>query len=167
MENSNTTVINPEIWASLIQNAWNGQIERTDKLFNLLTDEQLQQEVAPGRNSGVYLLGHLTAVHDALIPLFGLGDKRYPALENIFIRNPDKSGLEKPAIQDLRKYWQEVNQVLAHHFSGFSPNDWLQRHSAVSEEAFAKEPHRNRLNVLLSRTSHLAYHLGQLEFLKK
>ena len=75
---------------------WNTHIARADKLFNDLSDEQLKEEVAPGRNSGIYLLGHLTAVHDALFPLLGLGEKLYPQLEDIFIKNPDKSGIEKP-----------------------------------------------------------------------
>jgi hypothetical protein len=42
-----------------------------------------------------------------------------------------------------------------------SQSDWLQRHSAVSEEEFAKDPSRNRFSILLSRTNHLSYHLGQ------
>jgi hypothetical protein len=42
-----------------------------------------------------------------------------------------------------------------------SPSDWLQRHSAVSEEEFAKDPSRSRFSILLSRTNHLSYHLGQ------
>jgi hypothetical protein len=39
--------------------------------------------------------------------------------------------------------------------------DWVQRHSAVSEEDFAKDASRNRFAVLRSRTNHLSYHLGQ------
>ena len=65
---------------------WNTQIMKADKLFNDLSDEQLQEEVAAGRNSGIYLLGHLTAIHDALFPLLGLGEKLYPPLEYIFIK---------------------------------------------------------------------------------
>ncbi len=39
--------------------------------------------------------------------------------------------------------------------------EWLQRHAAVSGEDFAKDPLRNRFSILLSRTNHLSYHLGQ------
>ena len=39
--------------------------------------------------------------------------------------------------------------------------DWLQRHSAVSAEDFAKDASRNRFAILLSRTNHLSYHLGR------
>jgi hypothetical protein len=31
----------------------------------------------------------------------------------------------------------------------------------VSDEDFEKEPHRNRFTVLLGRTAHLSYHVGQ------
>jgi DinB superfamily len=156
-----------QLFIKMALDAWNGQVTRTDKLFNELTDEQLQNEVSPGRNTGVYLLGHLTAVHDSLFLLLGLGEKLYPELENIFIKNPDKSGLEKPAAKDLRNYWLEVNKKLSQHFNQYTADEWFQKHTAVSAEDFEKEPHRNRLNVLLSRTNHLAFHLGQLIFLKK
>jgi hypothetical protein len=48
-----------------------------------------------------------------------------------------------------------------------SSNDWAHRHSAVSEEDFAKDPSRNRFAVLLSRTNHLSYHLGQAVLVPK
>jgi hypothetical protein len=72
-----------------------------------------------------------------------------------------------PSLADLRKYWNDVNETLASGFNSMQPHEWLQRHTSVSEEDFAKEPHRNRLNVLVSRTNHLSSHYGQLLFLKK
>src|SRR5260370_25384482 len=39
----------------------------------------------------------------------------------------------------------------------------LERHTAVSEEDFKREPHRNRFNVLIGRTAQLAYHFGQVK----
>ena len=155
-----------ELFVKMALDAWNIQIDRTTKLFNALTDDQLKLEVAPGRNSGIYLLGHLTAVHDALFPLLGLGEKLYPELDEMFVKNPDKSPLEKPETKLLRNYWNAVNSKLDKHFNNFSVEEWFQRHTAISETDFEKEPHRNRLNVLLNRTAHLANHLGQLIFLK-
>jgi hypothetical protein len=156
-----------ELFTKIALDSWNIQIERTNKLLENLTDEQLQQEVATNRNSGVYLLGHLAAVHDAVLPLLYLGEKLYPQLEETFIKNPDKSSLTKPSTPLLRKYWKDVNSALASHFSKLNPDEWLQKHAAISDEDFAKEPHRNRLSVLLNRTNHLSYHYGQLAFLKK
>jgi hypothetical protein len=43
---------------------------------------------------------------------------------------------------------------------------WFERHTSVSEEDFLKEPHRNKLNVLLNRTNHQSYHFGQMILLQ-
>ncbi|HEY5408194.1 MAG TPA: DinB family protein [Ginsengibacter sp.] len=156
-----------ELTVKILLDAWNAQLSRTDALLNELTDGQIQNEVSAGRNTGVYLIGHITAVHDAMLPLLGLGDKLYPQLEEIFIKNPDKSGLEKPSVDELRNYWSKVNAKLSEHFNLLSAEEWFQKHTSVNEEDFKKEPHRNKLNVLVSRTSHLSYHRGQLVFLKR
>ncbi len=149
-----------------VLDSWHTNVSRTDKLLNELTDEQLQNEASAGRNTGTYLLGHLTAVHSRMLPLLGLGEQLHPHLDEPFLLNPDKSGKEIPTIPQLRAHWTEVNNALATQFAKMQPEEWLQRHTSVSEEDFAKEPHRNRLNVLLSRTTHLAGHAGQLLYLK-
>jgi hypothetical protein len=151
----------------IVLDNWSTALSRTRALFNSLSDEELQQEVSPGRNTGTYLLGHITAVHDRMLPLLGLGELKYPQLYDIFITSPDKSGKTQPPIAELRGQWNDVNDTLTAAFSGLQPEEWLHRHTSVTEEDFAKEPHRNRLNVLASRTSHLASHYGQLLFLKK
>ena len=156
-----------EMMLKLILTAWNGQITAAGKLFNGLTDDELDYEVAPNRNTGVYLLGHLTAVHDNLFTLLGLGERLYPELDQVFIFSPCKSGKARPVTNELRNYWNSVNEKLAGYFNRLSVDEWLQKHTNVSDEDIAKEPHRNRLNVLLSRTNHLANHIGQLTFLKK
>jgi hypothetical protein len=155
-----------ELFIKIALDSWNIQLVRINKLLENLTDEQLQQEVAANRNSGVYLLGHLVAIHDAMLPLLNFGDRLYPQLEEAFIKNPDKFSISKPSTSLLRQYWNDVNSALASHFNKLNPDEWLQKHTAISDEDFAKEPHRNRLSVLLNRTNHLSYHYGQLAFLK-
>lgn len=151
----------------LAVDAWFGQIKRVDNLLDELSDEQLLQEIAPGKNSGVYLVGHLAAIHDAMLPLLSLGQKMRPELEEIFINNPDKSPIKKPATSLLRQYWKDANTTLEKHFIKMTTDEWLQKHTAVSEEDFIKQPHRNKLNVLISRTVHVANHYGQMLLLKK
>jgi hypothetical protein len=46
------------------------------------------------------------------------------------------------------------------------PAEWFLPHTVVSEEDFLKEPHRNKLNVLITRATHQAYHVGQMAYLK-
>ena len=156
-----------ELTTQMQLDAWNSHITRTNKLLDELSDEQLQNEIAPGKNTGVYLLGHLAAVHDLLSVMLGFGTQMNPDAEQIFIRNPDKSGMNKSTPAEIRNYWNEANARLATNFEKLEADEWLQRHTAVSEEDFQKEPHRNKLNVLISRTNHLAYHFGQMALLKK
>jgi hypothetical protein len=157
---------NETIFIKMVLDAWLTHIKRTDELFNSLPDEQLMKEIAPGRNRGVYLLGHLAAVHDRILPLLGLGHPLHPELWNPFVERPDKEVTELPATQVLRQYWNEINTNLAGKISSLSPEDWFQKHTSVSPEDFAKEPHRNKLNIIVNRTNHLANHLGQLLLLK-
>ena len=140
---------------------WNGQIERADKLLGSLSAEEAQREVAPGKNRLLYLWGHLTAIHDAMLPLLGLGERLHPELDAAFVSNPDKSQAATPSHEQVRQAWNAVNSDLRKGLEGLSSSDWLQRHTAVSEEDFAKDTSRNRFAVLLSRTNHLSYHLGQ------
>jgi hypothetical protein len=143
--------------------AWKTNIDRTGKFFAALTEEQLQQEVAPGKNRLIYLLGHLTAINDALLPLLGLGQRIHPELDAIFVTNPDRSIEKTLSGEELKRIWATTNDVLWTAFTKLSPTDWLQKHASVSDEDFKREPHRNRYSVLLSRTTHLAYHLGQVK----
>lgn len=142
--------------------AWKTQNDRVNKILDKLSDEQLAKDIAPGKNSGTYLLGHLAAVNDNLFPLFGLGEKLHPELDKIFLSTPDKSGLDQPSAAELRKYWNEINAKLTAQLEALSTSEWFTRHNSVSEADFAKEPHRNKLNVLLNRTSHQSYHVGQM-----
>jgi hypothetical protein len=141
--------------------AWKSNVEQAEKLFGGLSPEQLQQEVAPGKNRLIYLWGHLAAVNDRLLPLLGIGERLHPEFDAMFIANPDKSIPLTVSEQSLKAAWQEINQKLWEGFAKFSDSDWAQRHTAVSVEDFEREPHRNRFGVLLGRTGHLAYHLGQ------
>lgn len=148
-------------------NSWKTSIERADKIFSPLDNEQLQKEVAPGKNRLIYLLGHLTAVHDRMLPLLGLGERLHPELDPLFITSPDRTVAELPAAGDLKKSWNDVNGKLLAGFANLSPAQWLEKHSSVSEEDFAKDPSRNRFAILLSRTSHIAFHVGQTALIPK
>ena len=70
---------------------WKAQIERADKLFGSFSSEEVLREIAPGRNRLLYLRGHLTAVHDAMLPLLGLREQFHPEFDVAFVSNPDKS----------------------------------------------------------------------------
>jgi len=91
--------------------------------------------------------------------LLNFEGQAYPHLEEAFLTKPDRSVTEIPSTKELRAAWETVNSKLATHIDHLSTDQWFEKHSAVSEEDFVKEPHRNRLNVLIGRTNHMQYHM--------
>jgi hypothetical protein len=155
------------IFVATAVKAWEVWITRASKFFDSHSDEGLQQEIAPGKNRAIYLLGHLIAVNDSMVPQLRLGEASYPALKEPFITKPDRSVADLPGVTELRAQWADVHKRLDSLFAELTPAQWLERHATVTEEDFAREPHRNRLAILSSRTSHVAYHLGQLLLMPK
>jgi hypothetical protein len=162
-----TTTTEKELFIKMVLSNWEMQINRMNNLLGKLSDEELSAQTAPDRNTGVYLLGHLAAVSDGMFTFLGLGERLNPAMDEIFLRNPDNSGIEKPSINELKDYWNKVNALLAQKINEMHAEQWFTRHTAVTKEDFAKEPHRNKLNIVINRTNHLSYHLGQLAYLAK
>lgn len=156
-----------QIAIKMVLDRWNGSVANLNKHLEGISDEQLQMETAPGKNRGVYLLGHLIAVHDDMLILLGMGDKLYPELAEPFIKQPDKAVDVLPTAAELRAMWNTQNKMLQEKFSQATADEWFSRHTAVTEEDFLKEPHRNKLNIIITRTSHLQYHSGQLVLLKR
>jgi hypothetical protein len=146
-------------------NAWASQNKTVTNFFNKYDDSAYANEIAAGKNRAIYLLGHLVAVSDGMQPLLMLGERLYPHYDAIFLKAADKTVADLPSIQELKENWQQVNTALSTHFDKMTVQDWMGRHASVSEEDFAKEPLRNKLNVLLGRTNHQSYHMGQLNLL--
>jgi uncharacterized damage-inducible protein DinB len=141
--------------------AWNQQIGRAEKFFDAQSDENLEKEISPGRNRIAYLYGHLTGSNDSMMALFGFGPRLFPSFEEIFSKNPDKA-VPLPPASEMRKAWKETHAALAENFGKLSVDEWLDKHTSMTAEDLAKEPTRNKLSVLISRTNHVAYHMGQL-----
>jgi uncharacterized damage-inducible protein DinB len=127
---------------------WNSYNKRAAKTLEQLTDSKFNTEILPGGNTPSWILGHLAATHDHLFPLFGLGDLRYPELQEMYVHNhahPQKTPFSK---EELLKVWKDIDGQLDKVLSAYTAEQWLQPHTSVSEEDFAIEPHRNKLNAL-------------------
>lgn len=155
-----------DLFVKMVLDRWNGSIINWNKHVDALTDGQLEKEIAPGKNRGIYLLGHMIAVHDDMLVLLGMGDRLYPELAEPFLKSADKEATDLPTVSELRNCWQRQCEVLGEKFREMQPQDWFAKHTAVSTEDFEKEPHRNKLNIIITRTSHLQYHTGQVVLLK-
>jgi hypothetical protein len=101
-----------------------------------------------------------------MFPMLNLGERLYPQLDETYITNLDRVLADPVSSIELRRAWAEVNDTLTAAFDGFTLEDWLQKHAAVSDEDFAKDPTRNRLAVVMNRTNHASFHSGQAVFAK-
>lgn len=153
--------MNEQAFVTAALNAWNSNLKAIDTFLGGLSDDALNAEIAPGKNRLVYLMGHFAAVHDRMIPLLGIGNRLHPELDAMFLSAKDRE-VDTPPAAEIRKMWSEINGALTSAMMALSASDWLTKHTAVSDEDFVKEPHRNRYSVLLSRTNHLWYHYGQM-----
>lgn len=145
---------------------WETYNNRTEKVLDTISDEIFFKPITNEGNSPSWIMGHLADTEDRLLELLGIRERLFPELSTIYHheRDTNQSGhLSKVA---LIAKWQVISKELNNAFKNWSETEWLGKHTAVSEEDFKKEPHRNRLNVMLSRVSHKASHLGQIAMRK-
>ena len=152
---------NEELLVATAVGSWKQIIGRADSVIAKYTDEQLDRHVAPGRNRVLYLIGHLVAIDDRLFPSLGIGERLYEKLDAAYVTNPDGTLPDPVSTEELKKAWFDVHSKLTAAFEQMTAAQWLERHTAVSAEDFAKEPLRNRLAMMLSRTNHVSMHIGQ------
>ena len=151
-----------EIFVQMALKSWNIQIKNATKFFDSVDDASLSREVATGKNTIGYLIGHLIAVNDGMIALFSLGNRQYAHLDEAYVKNPDKAGNERLDSTGLLSEWKKSNEQLSAYFEKMSPEDWFGKHTAMTDQDLINDPGRNKLSVLLNRTNHVSYHLGQL-----
>lgn len=150
-----------QLFLETVVASWKQIINRLDQRFASLNDEQLQRQVAPGKNRLFYLLGHLTVMHDRTLPLLDISKALYPELADAYFTNPDRTLTDPLPAADLKNAWYEVNSRITAAAERYSVEEWLAKHTAASDEDFSKNPLRNRLAVFLNRTNHAAFHTGQ------
>ena len=101
-----------------------------------------------------------------MLPLLGIGERLHPELDEAYLTNPDQTISDPLSAADLQKAWSEVNAAITSAVEKFSVDDWLKKHTAVSDEDFSKNHTRNRLAVFLNRTNHASFHTGQIALTK-
>ena len=146
---------------------WQDTYTRLTQLFESLSSWAWDKEIALGRNKPKYLMGHFTAVHDRIIDAMELGERFYPQLDELYINQPQNDTAPYEDYASIKQKWIKVNEYLLQRFKTMSMDDWFRKHHYVSEADFAKEPHRNKLAILISRFTHMYLHLGQLRLLKQ
>ena len=141
---------------------WETYNRRMQKLIGTISEENYRKPIMPGGNSPSWLTGHLVDTDDALLELFGIRERMFPELAKIYHHERGTNQSGHLSREELTTKWKAILAALDKSFKAMTEADWHGRHMAVTEEDFLKEPHRNKLNVMLGRVGHKASHLGQI-----
>lgn len=141
---------------------WDTYNKRMQNAIDTISNEKFNQAIIVNGNSPSWLLGHLVDTDDKLLELFGIGKRIFPELSTIYHHERGTNQQGHLTKAELSTKWNTVVAELDTAFKNMTEADWLARHMSVTEEDFKKEPHRNKLNVFLSRIAHKASHLGQI-----
>lgn len=155
----------PELFIYMVLQQWQATNQKIDKFFDTLSEEQYAAPIAGSPNTASWVLCHLAHVSDRLFPLLGLGNAQYPQLAEV-MEAKNSSPHTAFSKSEAKNMWLAINAKLFQHFTDMSPEQWFEKHTAVSEDDFKKEPHRNKLNVIINRTNHQSHHIGQLVLIK-
>lgn len=145
---------------------WNTYNRRMKTVIEEITKANFDKPLVTGGNSPSWILGHLVDTDDELLKILGIRKRMYPELHKIYHHRRGTNQKGHLTKKELLKKWNVILAELDKAFSSMSESDWHARHTLVSAEDFKKEPHRNKLNVMLTRVGHKASHLGQIAMQK-
>lgn len=149
-----------EITIKMILSQWRLAIQRLSATIDELTNEQLEKQVADGRNTGVWILTHVITANEIILKVTCFGETKHEALAEQ-LTNGNLADTD-----ELRTTWNEIKERINAIIDNVSIEKWLQINTAVSQDDFAKDSSRNNLLILFSRLLHMMYHAGQLGLLK-
>lgn len=144
---------------------WEIVTNHATKLLGQMSDEALAGQIAPNKNTGSYIMGHLIALHDAIPQFLGIGQTEYPELADIYLKQSEGKSEHPKTVQELRQMWLNTHERVTVLIKELPDHLWLTRHTAMTDEDFEANPLRNKLSILINRTNHFSYHVGQLRLL--
>ena len=142
------------LFSRIALRTWKATVGRFDDIVAALPDEELEREVTPGKSRLFYLVGHLTALNDRLLPVLGLGERRHEELDAEFGEERDDHRASALSPRRVRQLWNEVNAALVAGMERLTPEQWLEAPVSVTAPS--------RLSVLLAWTAHVSLHATQM-----
>jgi uncharacterized damage-inducible protein DinB len=135
-----------------------------DMYLDELSDEELRSDIIPGKNHGVWVLGHLVASDDTLSEYLGYGPQLFPETQ-VYAQGSKLMSVEncKPA-STLRDEWKQVCGKNEQVYQLLKDEELDQPHAIISgnpEDDYFK----TKQGVIINWTLHQVHHAGQLALL--
>jgi hypothetical protein len=145
-------------WKMLVKDWINLTIARIpEEAFNL--------EVSPGKNNGVYILGHLVVSDDDFSVYMGKGDFLFPEYRNLFANGTKCLPPEKyPPVKEILEKWKAVCDKNEKIYQELKDSEFDEFHALCEDPE--KDWFKTKERVIQAWQLHQAYHAGQLGILE-
>jgi hypothetical protein len=140
---------------------WRVMAGWTSGTINALNDEDLREELSPGKNHGVWILGHLIESEDELSVFLGKEPFLFPEYETLFGQGSKLLPVgDYPSAVILREQWKAVLAKNERILSQMTDAEWDEPHARLKEgeDDFFKTKGR----CIGIWNLHQNYHNGQL-----
>jgi hypothetical protein len=126
-----------------------------------LTDEELKMEIAPGKNHGVWLLGHLITSDDDFSVYMGKSPLLYPEYYKLFGQGSKLQPVENyPSIPLLREQWKNVVEKNKKIYAELTDEELEEFHAKAKDPE--KDYFKTKQRIVIFWQLHQMYHAGQL-----
>lgn len=130
-----------------------------------LSDDDLKQSILPGKNHGVWILGHLIESEDELSKVLGKAPMLFPEYEQMFGQGSKLEPVDfYPSIDTLKKQWKEVVAKNDKALSKMTDAEWDEPHATVAEFG-ENDFFKTKGRTIMIWNLHQEYHNGQLSVL--
>ncbi|MBP9095220.1 MAG: DinB family protein [Ignavibacteria bacterium] len=134
----------------------------TDWILRTLSDADLKLEIAPGKNHGVWILGHLIACEDDFTLFMGKGELSLPKYQELFGEGSKLLPVENyPPVSDLREKWNDLIRRNKKVYDNLNDIELIETQAQIEKNDFWK----TKEDIAVHWQHHLMYHAGQLGIL--
>ena len=129
--------------------------------INVLDDKELEKELSPGKNHGVWILGHLIASDDDFSVYMGKGELIFPEYSELFGQGSTlQNVIEYPKVSQLREQWKAIIEKNKKIYENLKDEDLEQLPENMNAD-FLKH-FTSKGKIVMAWQLHQMYHGGQL-----
>lgn len=135
--------------------------EWLNNIINILSDEEFRLEISPGKNHGVWILGHLISSDDDFSVYMGKGELLFPDYAGLFGQGSTLQPPENyPPVSELKKKWSILFEKNRKIYSELKDHE-LDEIPENADENF-RSYFKTKGTVVMAWQLHQIYHGGQL-----
>lgn len=151
---------------TIYYNLWKSMVSWVDMYLIGLSDDDLNKEIMPGGNHGIWLLGHLIVCEDDLSEYVGKGVMLFPEYQELFTQGSILQPVANyPTASVLRESWSAVCSKNNALYQTLTDNELKDPHNKI-ESSMEDDFFKTKEGCLRNWILHQMHHTGQLAVLR-